>query len=296
MKIFDCFMFFDEEQILDLRLNVLNDIVDFFVIVESVYNHKGEKRELVFDKNKFSKFKDKIIYLIHDEIPKQVETINQNDNENEKNRKYIMNAVYRENSQRNYISQGIKEAEKNDIILISDVDEIPKFGNININEITNKIIMFKQYMFHYKYNLVLPNFKWTGTKAVRKKNLISPQWLRNTKDRNYPIYRIDIFFSKKKYNNIKIIEDGGWHFSNIKTPKMLNHKLRSYLHHIEFDKAEINENDIQKLINNKQAVYNLAVDQRGIKVGNGAILENFDNKKLPLYIQNNIEKYKDWLN
>jgi len=296
MKIFDCFMFFDEEQILDLRLNVLNKTVDFFVIVESIYNHRGEKRELIFDKNKFSKFKNKIIYIIHDEIPKQVETVNQNDSESEKNRKYIMNAVYRENSQRNYISQGIKEAEKNDIILISDVDEIPKFENINFREITNKIIMFKQYMFHYKYNLVLPNFKWTGTKAVRKKNLISPQWLRNTKDRNYPIYRIDTFFSKKKYNNIKIIEDGGWHFSNIKTPKMLNHKFRSYLHHIEFDKAKINENDIQKLINNKQAVYNLAVDQRGSKVGNGAILENFDNKKLPLYIQNNIEKYRDWLN
>ena len=289
-------MFFDEEQILDLRLNVLNETVDFFVIVESIYNHRGEKRELIFDKNKFSKFKNKIIYIIHDEIPKQVETVNQNDSESEKNRKYIMNAVYRENSQRNYISQGIKEAEKNDIILISDVDEIPKFENINIREITNKIIMFKQYMFHYKYNLVLPNFKWTGTKAVRKKNLISPQWLRNTKDRNYPIYRIDTFFSKKKYNNIKIIEDGGWHFSNIKTPKMLNHKFRSYLHHIEFDKAKINENDIQKLINNKQAVYNLAVDQRGSKVGNGAILENFDNKKLPLYIRNNIEKYRDWLN
>ena len=289
-------MFFDEEQILDLRLNVLNETVDFFVIVESIYNHRGEKRELIFDKNKFSKFKNKIIYIIHDEIPKQVETVNQNDSEGEKNRKHIMNAVYRENSQRNYISQGIKEAEKNDIILISDVDEIPKFENINIREITNKIIMFKQYMFHYKYNLVLPNFKWTGTKAVRKKNLISPQWLRNTKDRNYPIYRIDTFFSKKKYNNIKIIEDGGWHFSNIKTPKMLNHKFRSYLHHIEFDKAKINENDIQKLINNKQAVYNLAVDQRGSKVGNGAILENFDNKKLPLYIRNNVEKYRDWLN
>ena len=289
-------MFFDEEQILDLRFNVLNEIVDFFVIVESIYNHRGEKRELIFDKNKFGKFKNKIIYLIHDEIPKQVETVFQNDSESEKNRKYIMNAVYRENSQRNYISQGIIEADKNDIILISDVDEIPKFENINIREITNKIIMFKQYMFHYKYNLVLPNFKWTGTKAVRKKNLISPQWLRNTKDRNYPIYRIDTFFSKKKYNNIKIIEDGGWHFSNIKTPKMLNHKFRSYLHHIEFDKAKINENDIQKLINNKQAVYNLAVDQRGSKVGNGAILENFDIKKLPLYILNNTEKYRDWLN
>jgi beta-1,4-mannosyl-glycoprotein beta-1,4-N-acetylglucosaminyltransferase len=289
-------MFFDEEQILDLRLNVLNEKVDFFVIVESIYNHRGEKRELIFNKNNFSKFKDKIIYLVHTEIPEQVETINQNDNENEKNRKYIMNAVYRENSQRNYISEGIKTAKEDDLIFISDVDEIPKFENINIHKIKNKLIMFRQNMFHYRYNLALPNFKWTGTKAVRKKNLISPQWLRNTKDRNYPIYRIDTFFSKKKYSNIKIIEDGGWHFSNIKTPKMLNHKFKSYLHHIEFDKAKIDEDEIKNLINKKQAVYNLGIDKRGSKVGNGEILENFDIKNLPEYIQKNIYKYKDWLN
>ena len=289
-------MFFDEEQILDLRLNILNERVDFFVIVESIYNHRGEKRELIFNRNNFSKFKDKIIYLVHTEIPELVETINQNDNDNEKNRKYIMNAVYRENSQRNYLSEGIKTAKKDDLILISDVDEIPKFDNINIHKITNKIIMFRQNMFHYKYNLALPNFKWIGTKAVRKKNLISPQWLRNTKSRNYPIYRIDTFFSKKKYSNIKIIEDGGWHFSNIKTPKMLSHKFKSYLHHIEFDKAKIDENEIKNLINKKQAVYNLSIDKKGSKVGNGEILENFDIKKLPTYIQKNISKYKDWLN
>ena len=288
-------MFFDEEQILDLRLNVLNETVDFFVIVESIYNHRGEKRELIFNKNNFNKFKDKIIYLVHTEIPEQVETINQNDNENEKDRKYIMNAVYRENSQRNYISQGIKEAKENDMILISDVDEIPKLENIHIHEITNKIIMFRQNMFHYKYNLALPNFKWIGTKAVRKKNLISPQWLRSTKSRKYPFYRIDTFFSKKKYSNIKIIEDGGWHFSNIKTPEMLNHKFKSYLHHIEYDKARINENDIKKLINNKQAIYNLSIDKKKSKVGNGTTLENFEIKKLPIYLQKNKNKYKDWL-
>ena len=181
------------------------------------------------------------------------------------------------------------------MILISDVDEIPKLENIHIHEITNKIIMFRQNMFHYKYNLALPNFKWIGTKAVRKKNLISPQWLRSTKSRKYPFYRIDTFFSKKKYSNIKIIEDGGWHFSNIKTPEMLNHKFKSYLHHIEYDKARINENDIKKLINNKQAIYNLSIDKKKSKVGNGTTLENFEIKKLPIYLQKNINKYKDWL-
>ena len=296
MKIFDCFMFFDEEQILDLRLNILNDKVDFFVIVESKYNHRGEKRDLQFNKEIFSKFGKKIIYLVHDEVPQQVETINKSDNENEINRKNIMNAVYRENSQRNFISEGIKYADKNDLILISDVDEIPKFEKVDLKKIENKIIMFKQHMFHYKFNLVIPNFKWTGTKGVIKKNLISPQWLRNTKDRIYPFYRIDTYFSKKKYRNIKIIDDGGWHFSNIKTPERLNHKFRSYLHHFEFDKAKLDENDIRNLINKKQVVYDLSVDKRESKVGNGTILKNFDIKDLPVYISQNLVKYKDWIN
>ena len=122
MKIFDCFMYFDEEQVLDLRLNILYKDVDYFVIVESIYNHKGEKRDLLFDIQKFQKFSDKIIYLIYDKIPKLVKPINNSENENDKDGKYIMNALYRENAQRNYILEGLKNAKKDDLILISDVD------------------------------------------------------------------------------------------------------------------------------------------------------------------------------
>ena len=295
MNIFDCFMYFDEEQILELRLNVLDEKVDFFVIVESIYNHKGDKRDLLFNKNKFLKFSKKIIYLVYEEIPNNVELINENDDKKEKDRKYIMNAVYRENAQRNLISEGIKNANKDDLIMISDVDEIPKLESLDLKSIKNEIFIFKQHMFHYKYNLVLPNFKWTGTKAIKKKNLISPQWLRNIKDKKYPYYRIDIIFSKKKYTNLKIIDDGGWHFTNIKTPKMIRHKFKSYLHHFEFDQTNLVESDIENFIKKKQAIYNLKVDKRGNKVGNGETLENFDIKKLPIYIQHNLEKYKDWI-
>ena len=80
MKIFDCFMYFDEEIVLDLRLNTLNEFVDFFVIVESIYNHKGEERKLLFDLNKFKKFEKKIIYLVYKENPKKIEKIFDNDN------------------------------------------------------------------------------------------------------------------------------------------------------------------------------------------------------------------------
>ena len=87
MKIFDCFMYFDEETILDIRLNTLNDYVDYFVIVESKFTHKGDKRNLKFDIKKFSKFKNKIIYLIYDKEPTEVEEIFDHDSEVMKSKK-----------------------------------------------------------------------------------------------------------------------------------------------------------------------------------------------------------------
>ena len=295
MKIFDCFMFFDEDQVLDLRLNVLNEYVDYFVIVESIYNHKGEKRNLLFNKNKYKDFSNKIIYLIYDEIPNSVKEVEKKDSKLTQDYKYIMNALYRENSQRNFILEGLKDADQNDIILISDVDEIPKLNINTLKDIGNEILIFKQDMFYYKFNLSLPNFKWPGTKGVRKKNLLSPQWLRNVKDKKYPFYRLDTFFSEKKYTNLKIIEDGGWHFSNIKSPKMIEHKLKSYLHHREFDLVSLTENEIENLVKKKQAIYDLRVDKRINKVGNGVILENFNIEKLPNYIQKNLSKYNEWM-
>jgi Glycosyltransferase family 17. len=146
MKIFDCFMYFDEEMILDLRLNILNKYVDYFVIVESTFTHRGEKRELKFNQNKFEQFKDKIIYLIYDQIPENIEDINTEDTENEKSRKLIMNAIFRENGQRNFISKGLKSAASEDIVLISDVDEIPNLKNLNFNQINQKIFLFEQDM------------------------------------------------------------------------------------------------------------------------------------------------------
>ena len=169
MKIFDCFMYFDEDQVLDLRLNILYQKVDYFVIVESTYNHKGEEKKLLFDINKFSKFKDKIIYLVYNKIPANVKEFEGNETLEQKKTKYMFNAIYRENSQRNYISNGLNHSDENDIILISDIDEIPKLDAVNFKGIGNEILIFMQDMFHYKFNLVIPNFKWHGTKATKKK-------------------------------------------------------------------------------------------------------------------------------
>ena len=288
-------MYFDEEVVLDVRLNTLDKYVDYFVIVESSFTHKGDNKNLMFNHNKFEKFKNKIIYLVYDKQPKGIEAVNENDSEDEKSGKYILNAALRENGQRNFIQNGLNKAEDNDIILISDVDEIPNLSEVNFNNISEKIIMFHQDMFYYKFDLKIPNLLWTGTKGCRKKYLLSPQWLRNVKDRKYFHFRIDILFSEKKYSSIKFISNGGWHFSNIKTAEEIEHKLKSYLHHREFDLQSLSVEEIQNIIENKKAIYDLKVDKRVNKIGDGSKLVKIKFQKLPIYIQQNKHNYMKWL-
>ena len=295
MKIFDCFMYFDENVVLEVRLNTLDKYVDYFVIVESTYNHRGDKRRLLFNINKFEKFKNKIIYLIYDENPQNIEKIYENDNASEISRKYILNAAKRENGQRNYIFSALKKANNDDLILISDVDEIPNLETLDINKIDRKIILFKQEMFYYKFNLKLPNLIWTGTKACKKKNLVSPQWLRNIKDRKYSFYRIDTFFSNTKFIDVKIISNGGWHFSNIKNASEIEHKLKSYLHHREFDVNPMSTKEIDDIIKNKRAIYDLKADKKMNKIGDGSKLEKYPFNKLPKFLQENSNYFKEWI-
>ncbi len=295
MKIYDCFMYFDEDLILDVRLNILDRYVDYFVIIESTFNHKGEKRLLKFDIEKFKKFKNKIRYLVCDKLPDNLENITSKDFGVKKEKKFINNAVKRENFQRNYIQEALADANNNDLILISDLDEIPNLKNINLDNIKEKIIIFKQIMTYYKFNLALPNFWWHGTKGCLRKNLISPQWLRNVKSKKYSLLRLDILFSKIKYNNIRIFSNSGWHFTNIKKPKEIELKLKSYLHHREFELSKTNLNDIHDVIKNKKAIYNLGADQRNWeKIGTGEKLVNLSDNYLPKYVTDNKNKFSDW--
>ena len=107
--------------------------------------------------------------------------------------------------------------------------------------------------------------------------------------------KIGYNFFKKKYSSIKFIKDGGWHFSNIKSAKEIEHKLRSYLHHREFDEKPLTINEIDKIIQNRQAIYDLKVDKRVNKVGNGSKLIKYNFEKLPNYLKENKEFYQKWL-
>ena len=288
-------MYYDEDLVLDLRLNILDKYVYKFVIVESKYTHSGEKRELLFDIAKYPKFKDKINYIVLENEPEDLSKVLSKDSFDEKNSKYILNALKRENFQRNAISLGLKQADKNDLIIISDVDEIPNLENLNYNKIKNSIILFKQNFYYYKFNLNLENLPWFGSKACLFNKLKSPQWLRNIKDKKYTLWRLDTLISDKKYSNIEFIENGGWHFSNMKTVEEIEKKMRTYLHHREYDINPLGKEKIKNIIKSKKSIYNLKTDMKNEKFDGTQSLKSTDLKDLPEYINRNKEKYLNWL-
>ncbi len=292
MRIIDCFMYYDEDLVLDIRLNVLDKYVSYFVICEANFNHNGTKRDLKFDINNFSKFKEKIIYIPLKQQPKNLRIVENHDDRHLKNSKILDNAVLRENFQRNYLQSAIKNFDNDDLIIISDLDEIP-----NLEKFIYKanLTFFEQKMFFYKFNLVQKDFIWYGSRACKKKHLLNPQWLRNIRSKKYPLWKLNIYFSKKKYNSVNFIKDGGWHFTNIKKPKEIDYKMKNYLHHLEYEESGLNVENIKKIISEKKVLYDHSVDKRGKKWGSSIKLSLEDDRKLPEYIINNKSILSDWI-
>ena len=295
MKIYDCFMFSDEKMILDIRLNVLNDFIDHFIIVESKYKHNGDVKNKFFDINLHSKFKNKITYIYLDKEPEGLLSTGIKNDEKKKNEIILHNTYLRENHQRNTINEGLIKASDEDLVIISDIDEIPNLKNVNFKK-KDKIFIFKQKMFYYKLNLFYKELVWTGTRACKKNKLKSPQWLRNVKNKKYPFWRFDTLFSNNKYTNINFVEDGGWHFTNMKNPEEIFVKLNSFLHNVDFKLSGLTLNDIKKMVDEKKILYDHFADQRKInRWDSQVILKPLKISFLPEYISLNKEKFKDWL-
>ena len=297
MKIYDCFQFFDEEMLLDLRLNIMNKYVDKFIITEAPYMHNGKPKKLNFDIKKYSKFKEKIIYIVVDVRPPDLYEIYDSDNNkfDRRGQKLVLNGYKRDNYQRQMAASSLKNLDPEDWILINDIDEIPNLENINFKEIKNQIVIFKQQVFYYKFNLLYPEVSWFGTKACKKNNFISPQWLRDLKHKKYPLWRIDTLFSKKKYNDILHVNNGGWHFTNIKSADDIQKKLLNYTHHYEYEQSGLKVEDLKKKISEKKIIYDHEVDQREHKWKSEKTLTVIDLKNMPTYLRENYKKYANWL-
>lgn len=293
MKVFDCIPFFDEKMILDLRLNILDQYVDYFVIVEQSYTHSGRKKKKIFNINDYLKFKKKIRYYYLEDEPKNLISINKIDKKHAGHQR--INSLKRIGLQYNKLMDGLGDAQPDDIIIVGDCDEIPDLSQVNFETIKNDIILFKQKIYYYKFNLLHEGLDWFGNKACKKKDFISPEWLKYVKNKQYPFWRVDTFFSKTKYTNVKIIEKGGWHFTNIKSDKEIYYKLMNYGEHNEFERSGLNENDIKNLIENKKLYFNHQADKTSNKKYSSSIDLKFENDvNLPEYLTNNKNEYLKW--
>ena len=296
MRIFDCTTFYDENLILDVRFNVLDPFVDKFIVCESAFSYSGEKKKFNFDISKFEKFKHKIIYLKMDNEPKNLIYSNYKKNSKIEDINNIRtNAMKRIAYQRNFLKEGIIDASDNDLIFYSDNDEIPKINEKNLESIKSKLIFFKQKLFYYKFNLFCDRYEWYGTKGCKKKNLINFEWLRNTKPKKYDFYRFDTLISKTKYIDVKIIDDGGWHFSQLKNINDIYEKLTNSEDHQEFKEANKKLSDIEDLVKRKVILYDHKVNSTEFKFAKEFELKNLSLDELPDYIKRNTNKFKDWI-
>ena len=295
MKIFDCTTFYNENLILEARFNILNEFVDKFVITESAYSHSGEKKDFNFDFSRFEKFKDKIIYLKIEEEPKDLTYSVKDGKKIEEGANIRLNAIKRIAHQRNFLNEGIIDASKDDLIFYSDNDEVPNLEFFDTHKVKNEIIIFNQKMFYYKFNLFCDRYEWFGTKGCKKKNLVDFDWLRNIKAKKYPFYRIDTFFSKTKYADVNIIKNGGWHFSQLKKPEEIYKKLTNAEDHLEFKETKKTLSDIEDLVKRKVILYDHLARTSENKFNKEFKLTTLGVDQMPQYIQNNLIKYKDWL-
>jgi len=222
-KIFDCITFFQENMISNIRFEILDNDVDYFVVCESKYDHKGKEKKLNF-KILNKKFTDKIIYIVLDEPF-------------DKNNSPWKNQAI----QREYILKNLRNIDLEDYIMFSDPDEIPNpkiLKNLNLKK---KYGIFLQKMYCYKFNLFnKEESPWEGTRICKKKNLKSINYMRQkivAKNLNQPFWKI------YKEKSIEIFKDGGWHFNSLLTPEEITLKLKTFAHE-EYAESEYSNIDI----------------------------------------------------
>lgn len=255
MTIYDCFTFNNEFDMLKLRFEILNSFVDYFVLVEATKTHAGKLKPLFFDKNKtrFKKWEKKIIHIIVDDMPNPGKFYFKNN--------WKLNSIFGlgrwkpEIYQRNQIKKGLKNCKNDDIILISDLDEIPnpkKFDKLK--ELIKKevVVLFNQNLYYYYLNGFVGD-GWYGTRVCSFKNLkkhfgFKPDRVRRV--RSF-IFRLKKLLGKEE----AILSPGGWHFSYIGGIKNIISKISSTSHSELDEKRHKDPLGIKRKINSGEDIF-----------------------------------------
>ena len=264
-KIIDCITFFDENYIFDFRYNVIKNFVDYFVICESKYDHRGKPKKINFDLDK--KYSDSKIKHIVLEKPFPKDT----------------NLWQNQAIQREFILENINFADGDDYIFFSDPDEIPNPEILKNFSLKKKYGIFMQNFYNYNFNLFNSHESpWEGTKVCKKKNLKSIDFMRQkvrAKNLKYSFIRFD------KEKNLEIFLEAGWHFNNVMDPEKISLKLKTFAHSeyskISFSSPEIIKNKIE----NKIDLFDRGEKYQAVEIDN----------TFPEYLRNKLEKYKKFI-
>ena len=290
MKIIDTTTYFEEELMMNLRFNILNNYVDKFIVSEARFTHSGHEKDIKFNKKNFPKFEDKIIHIILDNEPENIIKKKQLSN-----LEMRTNSVIRIKSQRDFILKHLSSYSQEDYLIHSDNDEIPNLKNFDLKKNNKKYVIFNQKMYYYKFNLSLPNLNWFGSKACKIKNLKSIDTLRSIKNKKYSFYRVDTFFSDLKHQNLHIVENGGWHFSNLKNLEELERKYLNDENHAEYEAQGFTKNKIIENLKNKTIDYNHSAKKDASNRFQSTKLEKVNLNTLPEFILSNLDQYQDWI-
>ena len=289
MKIIDCTSFYNEHMMYEIRLNILKDKVDKFIVTESTFSHSGKKKKLNFDINNYPKFKDRISYIVIDKEPIGIVPENNDPSLQRSNSLKRIALSYDESL------KVLKNFTSNDFIMLSDNDEIPNLDSEYFLNNKSSIVLFNQLFIYFKFNLLYDKMLWSGTKGCTMEKLKSLSWLRNIKLKKYPFWRLDTLFSENKYIDLNIIQDGGWHFTNLKTPDEMYEKFMNFGHHDEFRLSGLTIEKIRDKILNKEMFYDhLAEKSSTNKWESNYKLKVIGDEMLPSYLIKNKNRYREW--
>ena len=267
-KIYDCFTFYNEFDILELRLQEHWDYVDKFVIAEANTTHQGAPKEFLLEQNwdRFKPYADKIVHIKVDDMPQHA------------------NAWVPENFQRNALARGLMDAEENDVILISDCDELVRdaaFEYIKENEHDLFVTRIPLFYFKLNYMMYQPNQTIIGAMGVRRKHLQTPQRIRDM--------GVSLMQRPWDYNDGRqcSIPHAGWHFSYFGNDDHVKNKIKSFAHRETNNEYILNQVNLDDIFKNK----------RGLDANNTT--EKFEivevDEYFPNTVVNNLEKYSDFI-
>jgi hypothetical protein len=263
MKIYDCFTFYNELDLLELRFAELYDHVDHFVLVEANRTFQNNLKPFYFSENqhKFAQYMDKVIHVQVDDMPTDTD------------------AWGREAHQRNSIAQGLADADAEDIIIVSDLDEIIRPSTINAMRADTETVIWglRMPLFYFKFNYMLTTTDSTYTTwamACRKQLLTSAEDLRRNR------FALNGFALNHNANGIRMMEHAGWQFSYLGDTEFARSKIQSFAH------VETNRPEVLDSLDIEQSVAN------GDGLGPSA-LERFEPVQIDSYMPTSIQQQPD---